>query len=179
MSVLTNSADFATGYVPQMVLGSFLFSLNTAAYQQLERSSEYSWGAVRRFGQNDALQFTGPGDDTINLAGVIYTQYRGGSNQLNQLRALAAQGLPQNLVDGIGNVYGRWVITGVTETQTFFAAGGQPKKQEFTISLKWYDGGPSSLLVSLLASNGGGGLISASQEAQNSIKRLTGLGNLL
>ncbi|WP_083878552.1 phage tail protein [Acidocella sp. MX-AZ02] len=165
--------------MPQMILGSFLFSLNTAAFQELQRNTEYTWAAVPRFSQNDALQFTGPGQDMITLPGVVYPGFRGGGGQLNALRALAGQGKPQSLIDGMGNVYGRWVITGVAETQSIFAAFGQPKKQAFTVTLRWYDGGPSSLLTNLLNNIGLGGLVSSAQSAQQTVEGLTGIGNLI
>lgn len=183
MSVLYGAASFASGFMPQMKLGAYLFSLNTAAFQELNRKTEYRWAAVERHGQDDALQYTGPGQDTVELPGVIYPSYRGGGGQLNKLRALAGLGQPQSLIDGAGNVYGRWVILGVDEKQTFFAAFGQPLKQEFTVRLRRYDGGPSNLLVSLLSKLDGSGLVSGARQAlsqaQSSVTSLTGVSNLL
>jgi len=183
MSVLYDAAAFASGFMPQMKLGSYLFSLNTAAFQELNRKTEYRWAAVERHGQDDALQYTGPGDDTVELPGVIYPSYRGGGGQLTQLRALAAQAQPQSLIDGMGNVYGRWVITGVDEKQSLFAAFGQPRKQEFTLRLRRFDGGPSNLLTALAAQLGGGGLVTGAQkllsQAQSGVTSLTGVSNLL
>ncbi len=182
MSVLSSAVDFVSGYMPQLTFGSFLFSLNTAAFQTLERDTQYQWAGVPRFGQNDALQFTGPGEDVIRLPGVIYPQYRGGPNQLKQLRALAAQGLPQHLVDGGGNVYGRWVATEIHEGQQYFAAFGQFLRQDFSVALRWYDGGPSNLLLDLLKGTKVGGLITGAQQAlstaQSEITSITGVGNI-
>ena len=127
------------GFV-MMRLGSFSFGINTAAYDSLSRSAEYKWPAQERFSQHDALQYTGPGTETISLSGVILTAYRGGTGQLDILRRLASQGRPQLLVSGLGDVLGRWVIERVEETQTTFAAAGIPRRQDFTLQLRKYDG---------------------------------------
>ncbi len=183
MSVLSDAASFVTGYMPQLMLGSYMFSLNTAAFQELNRKTEYRWVAVERHGQDDALQYTGPGQDTVDLPGVVYPSYRGGGGQITKLRALAAQAQPQSMIDGAGNVYGRWVVLGVDEKQSIFAAFGQPKKQEFTVRLRRFDGGPSNLLVSMLSKLDSTGLVSGAQQAlssaQSSISSLTGVSNLL
>nr|WP_291240753.1 phage tail protein [Gemmobacter sp.] len=42
------------------------------------------------------------------------------------------------LVDGMGWVWDRWVITGVEERKSLFMADGAPRKIEFTTSLKAY-----------------------------------------
>lgn len=124
-----------------MRLGPFSFGINTAAYQDLKRTAEYKWPAQERFGQDDALQYTGPGAETITLSGVILTAYRGGTGQLNRLRALGATGQPQLLISGLGAIMGRWVIERVEEGQTVFAAAGHPRRQEFTVQLRKYANG--------------------------------------
>lgn len=125
-----------------MSLGSFRFGVLTAAYQELQRVSEYRWPAQDRVGNTPQLQFVGRGADTITLPGVIYPEWNGGAGQLDRLRALADQGLPQMLVSGMGRVMGRWVIERVEEKQGPFFAGGVPRKQEFTLQLRKYDDGP-------------------------------------
>ena len=124
------------GPTVMMQLGSFQFSITTAAYQELRRRTEYRWASQDRFGKMPALQFTGPGADAITLTGTIYTEFRGGTGQLEELRDLAALGLPQLLVDGSGRLLGRWVIEGVEEGQSVFAGQGVPRKQQFTITLR-------------------------------------------
>jgi len=42
-------------------LGSFQFSIQSTAYQTLQRSIEYRWPAQDRFGKEPALQYVGPG----------------------------------------------------------------------------------------------------------------------
>lgn len=122
-------------------LGSMQFGISTAAYQDLSRSTEQRWAAVAKFGRDDALQNLGPGEDTINLRGLIYPEFRGGQGQLDTLRTLMATGKPQLLVDGLGNVHGQWVILRVEERQDTFAGSGVPRRQEFGLSLRKYSDG--------------------------------------
>lgn len=131
------------GYVlagfTMMRLGPFAFGIRTAAYQDLKRSTEWKWPNLERFGQLDALQYTGPGSETITLNGVILTEYRGGLGQLERLRILGGEGKPQLLVSGLGEIMGTWVIEWVDEGQSVFAAAGLPRRQEFTVQLRRHD----------------------------------------
>jgi phage protein U len=122
-----------------MILGSFQFSINSAAYQDLTRSTEYRWTAQDVFGVLPRLQFTGAGADSVTLEGSIFPEYRGGLGQLDQMRALAGRGRPQRMIDGNGKILGRYVIERVQEKQTIFAAFGVPKRQDFTLQLKRFD----------------------------------------
>lgn len=119
-----------------MQLGRFQFGLSTAAYQELRRSTQFTWAEQQKFGRLATLQFTGPGSDTITLTGVIYPEFMGGSGRLSDLRALGATGKPQQLLDGDGNLMGMWVIESVEEGQSVFAGYGKPRKQEFTLNIR-------------------------------------------
>lgn len=142
-----------------MQLGSYQFSLGTAAYQELMRKSGYRWASQDRFGQYPALQFTGPESETIELSGIIYAEFRGGTGQLDAMRALAARGLPQRLIDGNGRLLGRWVIESVEETQAVFASKGYPRKQEFLLSIKSFpETAPSTAAASLALAQKGAAL---------------------
>jgi phage protein U len=70
-----------------LALGTYRFSIDTAAYQTLKRRQSYRWQSQERLLRSPAQQFVGLGDDTITLAGVIYPHYRGGLGQLNDLPA--------------------------------------------------------------------------------------------
>ncbi|MCM3565192.1 phage tail protein [Hydrogenophaga intermedia] len=120
-------------------LGPYQFGLNTAAYQGLNRQTEYRWPSQDIFEGLPELQFTGPGADTITLEGVVFPEYWGGVGQIDALRALAEQGKPHQLVSGRGDVMGQWVIVSVSERQSTFAAAGTPLRQEFTLQLSRYN----------------------------------------
>ena len=122
-------------------LGPFRFAVDTAAYQSLRRSVEYRWPSQTRIGRRPARQFAGTGDETISLQGLIYPEFKGGLKQVDTMRELAGQGEPQILIGstgGRGEVWGKWCIIAVEETQTVFFADGTPRKQEFSLQLGHY-----------------------------------------
>ena len=55
-----------------MRLGLYKFSMGTAAYQELTRSTSYRWARQERINTNDALQMTGLGPETIQLRGRVH-----------------------------------------------------------------------------------------------------------
>lgn len=122
-----------------MILGQYAFGLNTAAFQELNRSTEWRWPSQDVFDALPALQFTGYGPDTITLPGIIFPEYWGGTGQVDQLRALGDQARPHTLIDGRGNVLGEFVVTGVQERQSVFGAAGVARRQEFTVTLQRYN----------------------------------------
>ncbi|NEU33736.1 phage tail protein, partial [bacterium LRH843] len=109
-------------FLTMMRLGSYKFCIYTPAYQELNRTTNYKWGEQAVFGDWDNLQFLGPGEDTQSLTGVVYPEFKGGTGQIDELRALAATGIPQLLISGTGKILGYWVINSITEGQTKFAA---------------------------------------------------------
>lgn len=121
-----------------LALGPYRFSLNTGAYQSLKRSSEYRWPSIERIGQEPLLQAIGQGSDRIDLDGVIYPHFRGGLGQINAMRDAAARQETLMLINGLGEVLGRFVITQIEETQNTFLADGIPRKIEFRLSLERY-----------------------------------------
>lgn len=122
-----------------LALGDYRFSLPTAAYEDLRRSTEQRWPSQDRVGAAPALQYLGPGADSIDLRGVIYPHYKGGLGQVDAMRAQAGRGVPLMLVDGRGMVYGWWVIERVEETQGVLFADGVPRRIEFGLNLKRYN----------------------------------------
>lgn len=126
------------GMAVLMGLGPFRFSVAGAVYQQLTREVTARWPVQERVGRRPALQFTGPGEERLTLAGTIYPHYTGGLDQIRGMRAQAQAGAPLMMVSGLGDVYGLWVITSVRDTESFLRADGLPRKVEFTLELSAY-----------------------------------------
>jgi phage protein U len=122
-----------------MALGQFVFHLPTLAYHELRRASEWRHPGNSRVGAREALQFIGPGEDTITLAGVLVPEIAGLATSLTTLRAMADAGDTYALVDGIGRILGAWVITHIDEGHTALTPEGLPRRIEFTIALKRSD----------------------------------------
>lgn len=125
-----------------LLLGPFRFSVGSAAYDELSRSSRWDWKSVDRVGSMPALQFTGPQNDTISLTGRLTPPLTGGIEQLARMRLMADAGLPLPLIDGTGRVHGLWVIEALDDTGTRHFKDGYPKLVTFNLTLKKYgDGG--------------------------------------
>ena len=133
--------SYLSGFTPQLMLGSFMFSLNTAAYQEFHRSVEHRWASQEVYGKHEVLHHCGVGKETITLPGVIYPSYRGGAGQIERMRQIAKAGEPLRLISASGGLLGKWVIESVEEKQSHHAALGVPRKQEFTLKLRNYESG--------------------------------------
>ncbi|MBT2339450.1 MULTISPECIES: phage tail protein [Pseudomonas] len=122
-----------------LALGMFVFSLSTAAYQELQRQTEWRHAVNQRIGAPPARQFVGRGDDTITLPGIILPELAGSALSLDALRLMANTGKAWPMVEGSGRIYGLWIIESLSETKTLFFRDGTPRRIEFTLSLKRID----------------------------------------
>jgi len=138
-------------------LGSFQFGMDTAAFNELKRASNYRWESKNRIGRSPAMQNTGRDADTISLSGTIYPHWRGGLGQMATLRAMAATGEAQPLVyafESSGQYCGLWCITNIDETRTVLFDNGGPRKIEFNMTLREYgEDGDAAQLVSTFSAD--------------------------
>ena len=121
-----------------MNLGGFRFSVETAAYTGLQRTARYQWSSQARLGRKPAQQFTGKDPESITLDGVILPHFKGGLEQIKELRDLAGDGTPLNMSDGLGNSWGKWCISEVRENQSDFISNGAARSIRFSITLVEY-----------------------------------------
>ena len=131
-----------------MLLGPVSFSVETSAYEQLQRSTQYQWASQNRLGHpllkhlgigGPAHQYIGPGEESINLNGTVFPQYKGGPLHISLMRLSAGLGVALPLIDGNGFIYGRWLIESVQETNSVLFSDGNPRKIDFSLSLKRYN----------------------------------------
>ncbi|MCQ4321468.1 phage tail protein [Stutzerimonas stutzeri] len=137
-----------------MALGMFIFSLETLAYQEFQRQTEWRHGSTSRIGTNPARQYMGRGDDSITLPGVLLPGLAGSQLSLDALRTMADTGKAWPLVEGTGKIYGTWIIESLSETRTLFFRDGQARRIEFTLLLKRLDDGRVDLLGSAISAGG-------------------------
>lgn len=122
-----------------MALGLFVFSMETMAYQELQRDTQWRHPSSSRVGARPAHQYIGPGPDQISLPGVLLPQLSGSRLSLDVLREMANTGQAWVLVDGTGRVYGAWIIEQLTEGHSLFFRDGAPRRIEFTVSITRVD----------------------------------------
>ncbi|MHB2246447.1 phage tail protein [Pseudomonas fitomaticsae] len=116
----------------------YYFNLDTAAFDELRRSTEYRWASQERLTRRPAQQAVGIGEEKITLKGAIFPGFKGGIKQLDTLRSLGAQLLPLTLTTGYGDVLGTWCLKNVDEEQSALLQGGIPRKQAFTLEFVRY-----------------------------------------
>ena len=117
---------------------AYYFNLDTAAFDELRRSTEFRWAAQERLGRRPAQQAVGMGEEKITLKGAIFPGFKGGIKQLDTLRSLGAQLKPLTLTTGYGDVLGTWCLKNVEEEQSALLQGGIPRKQAFTLEFVRY-----------------------------------------
>lgn len=129
----------------QMMLGTFLFDLQTASYQSLSRQSPRRFAEQERVGAAPVLQDLGSGVETLSLPGIIVPELFGSDSllSLDALRTMEDTGDAHLLIQmdaaaWNGTLLGLWVIDDINETQSEFF-GALPQKIEFELSLKRYE----------------------------------------
>mgnify|MGYP002617092057 CR=1 FL=1 len=75
----------------------------------------------------------------LTLGGLLYPEITGGNLSLGAVSTMAYTGLAWPLIDGVGSIYGMYVITGLQETHQEFDRYGKAKRIEFTLSLQRVD----------------------------------------
>lgn len=121
-----------------LALGPFRFEMGQATYQSLAMSQSWRWPEQARIGREPALQFTGREPAEIRLQGVLFPGFDAGLAQVEEMRELADRGEPLQLVDGLGRVWGAWVIVEVGDTRSVLMDDGQPRRVGFEVKLKAY-----------------------------------------
>jgi hypothetical protein len=116
----------------------YFFNLDTAAFDELRRSTEFRWASQERLSRRPAQQGVGMGDEKITLKGVIFPGLKGGLKQLDTLRAIGAKLQPLTLTTGYGDVLGTWCLKSLEEEQGSLMQGGIPRKQGFTLEFVRY-----------------------------------------
>jgi phage protein U len=118
-----------------MALGMYVFEIPALAYDELQRKTSYSHAKTGRVGARDAVQFIGPGPETISVTGSVYAEIADGRTEIDTLRDMAAEGEAWPLVDGSGHIFGEFVIEGVDERHKHMMQDGRPRRIDFALDL--------------------------------------------
>lgn len=121
-----------------MALGDYRFSVETAAYERIQRTNTYRWSALERHGRAPAHQFLGPGEESVTFEGTIYPHFKGGLQQIEAMRQEADKGEALLLIDSSGIAWGRYCIRRIAETRSQIFGTGHPRKKTFQLELVAY-----------------------------------------
>lgn len=136
LAEVESSGPVAGERLSMLALGMFLFGLDSLAFQELQRRSDWRHGASELLGTAPAWQYLGPGADTISLPGVLVPEFAGSITALDQLRQMADTGDAWPLVESGGRVLGQFIIRAIDERRSNFLAGGIARRIEFIIDLE-------------------------------------------
>ncbi len=121
-----------------LVIGEFKFSVATTAFESLSKKVSYRWAENKLSKGNSVLFFSGADNEEISIKATLYPLI-GGKNAreaFDRLKAIAAAGKEQIVIDSSGRSLGRWVITALSCHLSAFSAAGDAKKIEIDINLK-------------------------------------------
>lgn len=126
-------------------LGEIQFTIEKRSFEELASGTSYRWPRLDRLGRRPAHQWIGIGEDEKTIEGTVYPllQPSGGPKvvgikQIEEMRAIAEEGNPLQLTDGMGNNYGKWVILRIEERASDHLSNGAPRKQKFTMQISRY-----------------------------------------
>ena len=122
-----------------MIYGMFVFQLSTLPHQQIQQSRNWRHVKNERINRSASWQYIGAGDDTITLSGLLYPEITGGEVSLTALTSQAYVGRPWPLSEGVGQIYGMYVITGLNTTRSELDRYGRARKIEFTVTFERVD----------------------------------------
>ncbi|MBX9860690.1 MAG: phage tail protein [Sphingomonas sp.] len=117
-------------------LGLFIFEFASWPFDELSRRSDWGHASAARTGARDALQFTGPGDESVSIGGKLAPEVAGSFGAIDILRAMADEGDEYQFVLGTGDVWGGYVIVGLDERRKYMLVDGTPRLIDFTVDLK-------------------------------------------
>lgn len=128
-------------------LDQFVFSMSTLAHQELQRQTQWKHASNARVGARAGRQYTGPGDDTITISGVLVPDLAGKLESLDTLRTMGDRGQAYVLVDGAGTVFGAFNLTQMHQTGSLIDANGIPRRVDFSITLERTDDNRASSMA--------------------------------
>ena len=76
-----------------------------------------------------------PGLAELSLRGYVTPHFKGGLGQVDAMRTEADRGEALQVVDALGDVWGDFVVTQISETRRAVGPAGLPLRIEFVLTL--------------------------------------------
>ena len=123
-----------------MKLGPISFEVMKTAYDRISEKTTYRWTELKRIGNRSRMQYLGQDNDSLSFSGTIYPLLAGksGLEHYKMLKDEAAKGSPLVMVDALGKVHGKWVITDLSKEESAINRDSIAQKIEFNVSLRAY-----------------------------------------
>lgn len=123
-----------------MKLGSVKFEVRKTSYDRISERASFRWNENRSLSGRSGMYYSGQDNEELSFSGSIYPVISGrsGLELYDRLKEEGAKGLPLLMVDALGKVHGKWVITNLTKDESFITKDSLPQKIEFSVNLKAY-----------------------------------------
>ena len=135
-----------------MSLGPHIFYVplpdhDTPSFETMDRDATYTWIASQRLSRKPAMQFSGPGEETITINGRLFPNQFGGLSTIEGLRESASEGKVLTLMryyplgepKGMAGVtIGRYGIKRVRTSESKIGSNNVANKIDFTIEMVEY-----------------------------------------
>lgn len=120
-------------------------------FNTLERDTNFSWTSQPRLSAEPAMQFTGPGQDLIQIEGRLFPRLFGGLKTLDALREVGNAGLRvmfaryyilDNPQQYVGEMVGKYVLTRLRRRDMKIGGDGIPIHLDFSLEMSRYGNDP-------------------------------------
>jgi len=118
-----------------MALGLFVFERESMLPDEFTTRANWEHPATERVGARPAYQFTGPGPEEISMPGRLVPELGARPQWLATLREMADAGEDYPLLDGTGEVLGKFRITALDTTRRHLMDNGRARIIDFAIQL--------------------------------------------
>ncbi|KAA6405678.1 phage tail protein [Candidatus Tokpelaia sp.] len=131
-----------------MMLGPHMFTITALSFQKLSEEFSAEWAVMPHFGASPGLQFTGFGEDTKTISGVLFPQEFDNRIYIDAVTATirAAIAVPFiSWASGLAmaaTIHGRVVIKSIKKDHDYINRYGQPGRITYSIDIQpFIDGG--------------------------------------
>ena len=123
-----------------MALGPFRFKIPTYSVETVSRKLSSRVQSNEVIGARPTTHLLGPAEETLSFQSEFYPYHLNGAGlaQLEGMRATVVAQTPMMLISVGGLVFGRWVITDLSDEQTIFDSLGRAQKVSVDMSLTRY-----------------------------------------
>ncbi|MCW0137362.1 phage tail protein [Escherichia coli] len=122
-----------------MIYGMFVFELRTLPHQRLQQNKSWRHVKMNALTVQQAGSISVRGDDRIVLFWCALSANYGWRSVAVAADHAGVYRTPRPLIDGVGRIYGMYVLTETNTTRSEFDRCGKAKKIEFSLTLERCD----------------------------------------